>query len=130
MARGGGVEAGGVLHVQTELRCLTAAQRVIWSTARQCSTELVTIIIKHFLHLHIYTSTPRFLGRHWRLSPVLALALGAAWAPALWREPVASGVAGRLLQALEGQLAPVGGVGARRAAGVGAVGWSRMFGGI
>lgn len=65
--------------MQTELRCLTAAQRVIWSTARQCSTELVTVIIKRFLHLHIYTSTPRFLGRHWRLSSVLALALEAAW---------------------------------------------------
>lgn len=42
----------------------------------------------------------------------------------------ASGVVGRLLQALEGKLAPVGGIGARRAAGVGAVGWSRVFGRI
>lgn len=105
-------------------------QRVIWSTARQCGTELIVIIIKHFLHLRIYTSSPHFLGQHWRLRSVLALALQTTWAPALWREPAASGIAGRLLQAFEGQLAPVGGVGARRAAGVGAVGWSRVFGGI
>lgn len=45
-------------------------------------------------------------------------------------EAVASGVISRLLQAFERELAPVGGVGARRATGVGAVGWSRVFGGI
>lgn len=122
--------ARGILHVQTEPHHLTAAQRVIWSTTRQCGTELVVNIIKYFLHLRIYTLTLRLLGQHWRLSSVLALALEAARAPALWQEPAASGVTGRLLQALEGQLAPVGGVGAGRAAGVGAVGWSRVFGGI
>lgn len=43
---------------------------------------------------------------------------------------VASGIVGWLLQAFEGGLAPVRGVGARWATGVGTVGWSRVLGGI
>lgn len=58
----------------------------------------------------IYRRTLRFL-KHW-VSSVLAL---------MWGIVAASGVAGGLLQAIEGQLASVGRVGAWRAAGVGAV---------
>lgn len=78
-------------------------------------------------YLHVDSTLP---GTTLEAQLSLGAGAGGRLAPALWREPVASGVAGRLLQALEGQLAPGGGGGARRAAGVGAVGWSRMFGGI
>lgn len=61
---------------------------------------------------------------HWRWSHVAPGPVATRW----W--PVASGVVGRRLGALQGELAPVGGGGARRAAGVRAVGRSRVFGGI
>ena len=87
-------------------------------------TDHVTIKI---FFISVCTHQLRFPGQHWRVRSVLALASGPRPAPC---PAVASGIVGRLLQAFEGQLAPVGGVGARRAAGVGAVGRGRVFGGI
>ena len=59
-------------------------------------------------YLHVDSTLP---GTTLEAQLSLGAGAGGRLAPALWREPVASGVAGRLLQALEGQLAPGGEVG-------------------
>lgn len=115
-----------VLHVQTEQCRLTAVQmngsgllpRITWHKTDRCYNKGFS----SSPYLQIDSTFP------WTtLEGQLSLGTdvgGHPWLPGLWwrgSEPAALGVIGWLLQAFEGELAPVGGVGARRATGVGAV---------
>lgn len=124
-----------VLHVQTEVSphsCADEGSGQLPRTPRHKTDHYYNKDFSSSPYLHMDSTFPwaTLAGQsaqswHWCWRPP----------PAPWPVTVrcwagASGVISRLLQAFEGELAPVRGVGARRAAGVGAVGWSRVFGGI
>ena len=117
----------GVLHVQMEQRRLTAVQ------TNRCG--LLPRTMRHktdqYYNKDLSSSSPYLQSDStfpWTtLEGPLSLGTDAGGHPQLpgpCGELAASGVTGRLLQAFEGELAPVGGVGARWAAGVGAIRWS------
>lgn len=121
-----------VLPVQTEWCCPT----VVWVSGSGPPPPTMWQKTDHYYnkdfslspYLHIESTFP------WTtLEGQLSLGTGTGGrAPPLSgpvaARPAASGVVGRLLQAFEGELAPVRGVGAWGAAGVGAVRRSRVFG--
>lgn len=99
--------------------------RTTWHKTDHCSQERLFLSSPY---LQSDSTCPRTT-----LEGQLSLGTGVGGHPgslARGGEAVASGIVSRLLEAFEGELAPVGRVGARRATGVGAVGWSRVFGGI